>query len=367
MNQKDDDHFKLGDLVSHETRFQLMSDCVTDYALIIADRDRLITDWSVGAETIFGWKPKEVIGKTADIIFTPEDRADGAPDREFQTAVMKGRANDERWHQRKDGSAVFVSGVMTALYEGKILIGLAKIARDLTLRRETDALALEREMLRRLNDMQEADRKRIASNLHDHLGQQFTALRLRLRTLRDQADVATAKVIGQIESIAEKMDRDVSFIAWELRPESLDELGLRFALNQFVLEWSKYSRIEADFHTPSRRQRRLIPEIEINLYRIAQEALNNVLKHSKATKVTVTLEFNKQEVVLAVEDNGIGFNPDVKMKSTKRKRLGLSGMRERAALAGGTLAVESTRGKGTTVIARIPIRLQDAAGKQKRS
>jgi len=157
--------------------------------------------------------------------------------------------------------------------------------------------------------------------------------------------------------MAKKIDDDISFLNWELRPTALDNLGLRNALANYVEEWSKNFDIPAEFHTSRTRSFRLLPETEINLYRIAQEALNNVTKHAKAKKVNVLVEFRRGEIVLMIEDDGRGFNvARATQPAASGKGLGLVGMRERAALLGGKLEIETGRGKGTTVIARVPAR-----------
>jgi len=147
----------------------------------------------------------------------------------------------------------------------------------------------------------------------------------------------------------------VDFLAWELRPASLDELGLAVALANFVQEWSKHFDTPAEFHTTGLDRERLAPEVETNLYRIAQEALNNISKHAKATGVDVLLERRDHQAVLIVEDDGLGFEPEVVAAKPDDKRIGLINMRERASFVGGTLEIESNPGDGTTVFVRIPI------------
>lgn len=221
----------------------------------------------------------------------------------------------------------------------------------------------EREILKRIVEAQEDERRRIARELHDQLGQRLTALRLKLEGLKSNyaAEPAMIKAIDDLQRQAQKIDDDISFLSWELRPTALDTLGLRNALGNFVKEWSRNYGIKAEYHTARARWARLVPEIEINLYRIAQEALNNILKHARASKADVMLEYSKQDVVLVVEDNGAGFVPNKKVRGTNRGRgLGLIGMRERAALLGGVVEIESSRGKGTTVIARVPARFLPA-------
>lgn len=114
-----------------EARLRLIMESVKDYAIFTTDRDRLIDSWNKGAEAIFGYTEEEMIGRSADIIFTPEDRAKREPDKEVETALREGSAADERWHMRKDGSRFYASGVMTLLHNGSVH-GFVKIARDLT-------------------------------------------------------------------------------------------------------------------------------------------------------------------------------------------------------------------------------------------
>jgi signal transduction histidine kinase len=127
------------------------------------------------------------------------------------------------------------------------------------------------------------------------------------------------------------------------------------ALGNYVREWSKHFGVRAEFHTVGVESGRLEPKVEIHLYRVMQEALNNVHKHAGATQVEVMLERRDGDVALVVEDNGRGFDPESVVPSEGKERLGLGGMRERAALIGGTLQIESTRGGGTTVFVRVPL------------
>jgi two-component system CheB/CheR fusion protein len=345
-----------------EERLDLVMKSVIDYAIITTDVNGLITGWNPGAKKMFGYTLDEILGKTADVIFTPEDRKKGVPQKEMKKAATEGRAEDERWHLRKDGSRFYVSGVTSPLKDGD-LRGFVKIARDQTEKLKAEAAVRDKEMLQRLVAAQEDERQRIARDLHDQLGQQMTALRLNLEALKNSCgdNKTLIKEVEKTQKHAKQMDSDVSFLAWELRPTALDDLGLRAALGNFVKEWSRNYGIAAEFHTARVRRTRLIPEIEINIYRIAQEALNNILKHAQAKHASVLFEFRKDQVVLIVEDDGVGFDPEANMAVGRSgKGLGLIGMQERAALVGGAVEIESSPGKGTTIFVRIPVRF--AAG-----
>ena len=214
----------------------------------------------------------------------------------------------------------------------------------------TQAEAERIRLLRRLVMAQEEERRRIARDLHDDLGQKLTALRLTLESVardrRDSPDEMT-KALEMLTAI----DQGVDFIAWELSPAALDALGLSKVLETYVQEWSRYCGIRGTFHAGARDTQRFTPEVEASVYRIAQEALNNVAKHARARSVNVVLEQRGPALLLIVEDDGVGFSS---VASTETM-IGLSGMRERAAAVGGTLEIEPTPGSGTTVLARIPI------------
>jgi PAS domain S-box-containing protein len=345
-----------------EEQLRLIVESATDYAIFSIDDKGRVTSWNTGAQNTFGYTRDEMMGQLTDILFIPEDRRRKVPQLEMKTALDKGRSEDERWHLRKDGTQFFASGVMQPLRSDGVL-GFVKICRDQTDKLEAQTAIRERGMLKRLVEAQEEERQRIARDLHDNMGQHLTALRLKLEGLKANyaAEPAMMKAIDETQAQAKRVDDEVSFMTWELRPTALDNLGLKNALGNFVKEWSKNYGVDAEFHSARSRRTRLTPEAEINLYRIAQEALNNVVKHAKASKADVMLEYGQESVVLVIEDNGQGFDVKAAERTSKKsKRLGLVGMRERAALLGGTLEIESARLKGTTVIARIPVRIAGA-------
>lgn len=210
-------------------------------------------------------------------------------------------------------------------------------------------------ILRRLVMAQEEERRRIARDMHDQFGQQLTALLLKLGMLKEDCR-GREELCGQVESlesVARQLDRDVDFLVWELRPTVLDDLGLREALANFAQNWSEHFGVPVEVHTSGMGRERLTSESETTLYRIAQEALNNVSKHARAESVSILLEQRTDFISLIVEDDGVGFDAE-EMFDANDKGLGLVGMRERAALVGGTAKIESRLGEGTTVIVRIP-------------
>lgn len=377
----------------NEERLRLLTESFTDYAIFSIDVDGQIQSWNRGAEHLFGYSEDEIVGQPTAIIFTPEDREAGVPENEMMTARKLGRAADERWHLRKNGTRFFASGAMAPLFDEETLIGYAKIARDLTeskrieielnqyretlearvaertaalkatnasLRQEIiDRHRIENErsaLLRRIVSIQEDERRRISRDIHDQLGQRLTALRLKIASMKEACadDPELCRRVERLEDIGVGLDSEVNFLAFELRPSVLDDLGLVAAIGNFVREWSQHYGIAAEFHASGLRRKRLEPDLETNLYRVTQEALNNTLKHARASNASVLLEVRKKSVILIVEDDGVGFDAAATKKRMPGTGLGLVGMRERAALFGGTVEIESAPNRGTTIFARIP-------------
>ncbi|MBK8464772.1 MAG: PAS domain S-box protein [Chloracidobacterium sp.] len=381
-------------LRSSEERLGLMMDSLTDYAIFSLDGNGVINSWNKGAEIMFGYSNDEVLGQPYAVLFTAEDVASAIPKVEMGTARRNRRASDERWLLRKDGESFFASGVLMPVHVGEAVTGYVKIVSDLTEKKrhaeelqrayddledkvkertrelaesnealvqeiqERETAEKERiELLGRLVSSQEFERRRIARDLHDQMGQRLTALRLKLASLHELApgsDEFTTRV-NRLQEIAELLDSEVSFLTWELRPTTLDDLGLLDAVAAYVNEWSRHYDISADFHSAGLPKDRLDQETETHLYRISQEALNNIAKHAEAEHVTVLLERREQSLILIIEDDGKGFDP-VKKRAARQsgKGLGLVGMEERAILIGGDIEIESSPGKGTTIYVRVP-------------
>ena len=265
--------------------------------------------------------------------------------------------------RHKDGHYVHVlsRGFPVRREPGGPVVRIVGTHFDLTERRQNEE-ARERErserarteLLGRLVFAQEDERRRIAREMHDQFGEQLTALGLRIRMLKeavDGRDDLTAQVEA-LEQVAQQLDSDVDQLVWELRPTALDDLGLRAALANYVQDWSTRVSIPAELHTAGLTTDRLGSEIETTLYRIAQEALNNIAKHARAGHVEIILERRQNHVSLVVEDDGVGF--DLGGVDADRRGFGLLGMQERAALVGATLHIESAPGEGTTILVRMP-------------
>jgi signal transduction histidine kinase len=211
---------------------------------------------------------------------------------------------------------------------------------------------------RRIMQAQESERKRIARELHDDTIQSLIALSRRLEglvTSEEQLPDAAAQRIRDLWQQTDEMIQRVRQFSQNLRPSVLDDLGLLPTLEELTADMNRQAGMHAEIHVQGER-RRLSSEVELTLFRIAQEAFSNVRRHAQATQVVIRVELASSSVRMAVEDDGIGFRPP-KLTDDLRAEdgLGLIGMHERARLLGGNLVIHSEPGRGTKVVADVPI------------
>ena len=209
-----------------------------------------------------------------------------------------------------------------------------------------------RDALRRVVEGQELERRRLARELHDETGQALTSILLGLKQVEEaKTPEEASRASASLRELTVQTLQNVRRLAVELRPQALDDFGLVPALERLGEAFAEQSGITVDVQAnldPSR----LPPEIETALYRIVQEALTNVAKHSSASHVSVVVTKREGFVTAVVEDNGKGFGA----RGGAGEGLGLIGMKERVGLLGGRLAIESTEGAGTTLVAEVPVR-----------
>jgi signal transduction histidine kinase len=231
------------------------------------------------------------------------------------------------------------------------------IVHDVTARKQAQDEILQRNhdlaiLSRRLVEIQESERQYISRELHDETGQALTSIMLRLGMLeRDlQRGMPVADRVAELKHTVEEVLEDLHGLAIDLRPSSLDHVGLAPALRQFTERIAELHGLVVDFGAIGLDEQRLPPEMEVTIYRIVQEALVNVVRHAQATHADVLVERRMDRVRVIVEDNGHGFDAATAMYSG---RLGLLGMRERADMLGGRLEIDSAPGAGTTVVMEI--------------
>lgn len=355
----------------------------TDLATIFIDRGLSIKFYTPRAQDIFSLIPSDV-GRPlsdithkldyADMLQDVERVLDDSHERELEVGSLDGcwyiaRLIPYRMKEdRTDGVILtFIDFTRRKQAESETREAKEGLERHTLALMETNA-ALQSEvrerqrgerergqLLRRIVFAQEEERRRIAREMHDQFGQQLTALTLKLDALKEDCaeQQNLCEQVGVLQEIARQLDGDVDHLVWEMRPTALDDLGLEAALSSYFQKWSKNFGIPVELHASGMAKGRLTPEIEIALYRVAQEALNNIAKHAEAKGVAVVLERRADQASLIVEDDGVGFDTRQAFEANN-KGLGLIGMRERAALIGGTIEIESRRGEGATVVVRIP-------------
>jgi signal transduction histidine kinase len=214
--------------------------------------------------------------------------------------------------------------------------------------------SLRRELMRHIVIAQEDERARIARELHDQTAQELTAISLNLATLRNllPANGEVKNLISRLQELSQQMSQGIYRMVGDLRPAQLDDLGLVPALKYLVDEGKELFDLEITVEVKGPRQR-LDALVETVIFRVAQEALTNVSRHAQTRQAKLQLDFEEEQVILRVRDEGAGF--DLNQKPSPPHGWGLAGMRERSEALGGTFQIWTSPGKGTTVEARIPL------------
>src|SRR6185437_9538386 len=212
------------------------------------------------------------------------------------------------------------------------------------------------DLLRQTIESQELERRRVARELHDSVGQYLVLLRFGIRSLENRlrGDAWLLERLAEMRQHTTDIGEEVRRLAWELRPAALDGLGLERAVSQFINEWSSRFGISVEFHFGLGSERPPA-EIETTLYRVFQEAMTNVAKHAEADHVGVLIEEADNKIRMVIEDNGRGFSQaELGKGEVSRRGFGRLGISERAALAGGTFEVETAPGRGTHLFIILP-------------
>jgi len=345
-----------------EERYRQLVELCPDGILIHTDGTLLFVNKAL-AEILGAKSPDELIGTPVIDIVHPDSREIVLRRiREIETGTPA-----TPWMElklvRKDGSAVQIEAAARPFtLQGRNAVQV--LVRDITFRKRAEherdqlfkqvesARAHLEELSRRLVDVQEAERRRIARELHDHVGQELTALKLTLDRFGAQG-ASSAQAITDAQSQVNQLVNLVRQMSLDLRPIMLDDLGLLPALHWHLDRYFAMSGVRVNFKHSGVTDRRFPSEIETAAYRIVQEALTNVVRHSRAQEVIVRLWTTDKTLSVQVEDLGVGFDRDAAISAHISS--GLSGMRERAALLGGRLSIESTPGSGTHLTAEFPI------------
>ena len=335
----------------------------TPLAVIEFDKNLTITRWSGRAEEIFGWKTSEAIGKNVydpdfQIIYKEDKKAVDEINEELTKGTVSWNLSLNRNYTR-NGQVIHCEWHNSVLRDEQgELITILSLVHDVTERKKTEqnlnrSYEEVRQLTSHLQNIREEERSHIAREIHDELGQQLTVLKMDVLGLSKklgESDVAIQQRIRDIVDLLDSTVRSVRRISSELRPSLLYNLGLDAAIEWHLKEFGKRSGLTTIFIEPTGLVK-IQDAIKNGLFRIFQESLTNVGRHANATKVIVSLEQKDGLLTLIVEDNGQGFEEE---KIGKKRTLGILGMRERCEMMGGSYAIQSAPGQGTTVSAVIP-------------
>jgi PAS domain S-box-containing protein len=334
-----------------QTRYlELLLATVND-AVVASDDKFILTGWNAAAESTYGRRAEEVLGQPDALVFRANfvgvERSEA-----IRRLLETGRFHGELTHRRSDGRRIHIESRAVALFdsEGKRL-GYVSVNRDITERRYAEETI--RALLNDVLTAQEAERRRIARELHDDTAQTLASLLVGLRAVEESQDLGQA--LGAAVTLRELVSaalEGVQRMARGLRPSVLDDLGLEDALDRLGVEVSRAQGFVVDVHSTGPRLPRLPEPLEIALYRMAQEALTNAAKHAAPKAVSILIHRNPTEVRLVIEDDGKGFDAS---EALAQGRLGLVGMHERAHLVGGSMTLESSQGNGTTICISVPL------------
>lgn len=362
-----------------EQRFRLLVEAVQDYAIFMLDPGGHVVSWNVGAQRIKGYLGAEIIGRHFSCFYPPEDLQNRKPEWELQEATKNGRFEDEGWRVRKDGSRFWANVVITAVRDdGGKLIGFGKVTRDgtermqaqealrqeITERREAQQKLFDsenslRQLSRHLLRTQDEERRRIGRELHDSLGQSLAAIKINLDSLTAIVgpDNSAAQKVTECVQLTETSIKEVRTISYLLYPPMLEEMGLKSAILWYLDGFSARSGIKTTFDVQADFGR-LNRDAELALFRVLQESLTNIHRHSGSQTAHIRLSTEAETAILEIKDRGTGIASRLLERSsgdsTGTPGVGLRGMNERMLQLGGKLQLISTE-EGTTVRAVIPI------------
>ena len=330
----------------------------SDDAIIGKGLDGVITSWNKGAECLLQYTSQEAVGRHITLIVPDNLLAEEA-------AILERLWRGERVEHfetvrlRKDGTKVDVSLTISPLKDlaGRV-VGASSVARDITQHKQAKEAVKEKEFSARLLKLQDEERRRIARELHDGVGQLLTVMSMNAAEVeREKSKLSpeTARCVEHNARLIEQLSADIRTMSYLLHPPLLDEMGLNSALKWYVDGFAERSKIAATLELPKDLDR-LPQEYELCLFRVAQECLTNIHRHSGASTARVRLLRSPGEIELIVSDDGKGIDGEAnsKIASGESVGVGLRGMQERVRQLGGSVEIRSN-GSGTTVTATVPL------------
>lgn len=337
-----------------DSTFRLLVDQITDYAIFLLTPTGEVRTWNPGAERIKRYKPHEIIGKHFRTFYSPEAQRAKIPEEELKIAAATGRFEDEGWRIRGDRTKFWASVIITAIRAptGELL-AYGKVTRDLSERKRVEEQL--RELSHALLRAQDEERGRLGRELHDTFGQYLTALKISLDSILSDKSFDEQQVRGCISdsvSLLDRAIREVRTLSYLLYPPMLEELGLASAIRWHLEEFSKRSAIHTSIEI--RDNGRLPREAELALFRILQESLTNVHRHSRSKTASVRFIVDERHALLEVRDQGQGLPYNPADATPPELSVGIRGMQARVRQLAGSLEITSNA-EGTTVRAKIPL------------
>ncbi len=324
--------------------------------IVVIDRRGCIERVNAQVEPTFGYKNDELLGRPVEILLPERFRRRHTKHRMGFLADPHLRpmgAGLELFGRRKDGGEFPVEIMLSPVDAagGSIVIA---VIRDITRRKRKDEALREsadrlKILSRRLIEVQEAERRSLALELHDEVGQILTGLKLTLEMSARQPPSEVRATIAQAQTLVNELMARARKMSLDLRPATLDHLGLLSALLWHIKQYGVRTQVHVEFKHSGLEGRRFPPEIEIAAYRIVQEALTNVARHAETHEATVRVWADGHGLGLQIEDKGKGFDTETALAADNTS--GLAGMRERAHLLGGSFLIESSPGAGTRLTA----------------
>lgn len=342
---------------TNEDRFRMLVENAHDFAIFMLDADGRVASWNLGAERLYGYRAGEVRGRHVTCLYPPGAAGDNAAEN-LRSAATAGRFEAEAWRMRKDGTQYWAHVIVAPMRdEDGNLRGYAKITHDISERKraEEDLRSYAARLVatsRRLLEVQEAERRRLAGELHDRVGPNLTALGIKLELLESGLGVESASAAsGVIEDSKVLLQETVAAtraVMGELRPQVLADYGLLAALRGMAAGFSRRTGIEVKVQGPDAASR-LPQAVELAMFRIAQEALNNIGKHSRARRAQMRYAVMDGLATLDIVDDGVGFDRSRVESSADGSGWGLIIMRERAEAVGAHLTLQANPGRGVGV------------------
>jgi PAS domain S-box-containing protein len=329
----------------------------SDDAIVSKNLDGVIINWNKAAERIFGYAAEEAIGQHITLI-VPPDRLD--EEANILASIRRGQRIDhfETVRKCKDGSLLDVAVTISPVRDARgCVIGASKVARDITERKRLALLLQETELSGRLLRLQDEERRRIARELHDGAGQLLAALGMNISAISSEESRLSPSIARNVEESRSLVDQalsEIRTVSYLLHPPLLDEVGLRSALEEYVNGFGQRSNIRVSLDLPSDLER-LPRDVELSIFRIVQECLTNIHRHSGSATARVHLFHKPGEIQLEVSDQGRGIQREIQDKFLEGKSsgVGLRGMRERIRQLGGSMQIKSS-GNGTSVNVFLP-------------